>query len=258
MLNYLTLLAISTLTNASQAAVPSAAAQAPVTSVGSLTDLPNTTIHYYDVTGKDVTAINRSIARQRPRAAGNKPAPAATNWIINTSFEQRREREQCKVSAARATFTATAELPRLVDEHGLARPLLARWRNYVARLEASEMATLVFVYHNLDQVERAVLASSCEGAKAAGAAAVEQLRSKAAAFELERQKYSRRSLSFAEDSGVSDRKADRPICKDLIGTGSRLNSLRVCMAPREWAKLHESGQQATREMQDKPRVNRPF
>ena len=51
---------------------------------------------------------------------------------------------------------------------------------------------------------------------------------------------------------------DKVICKTLIGTGSRLNTERVCMAKREWDKLHESGQQATTEMQNVPRVNKPF
>ena len=165
---------------------------------------------------------------------------------------------QCKVTAANAAFTATADLPRLANEAALARPLLARWRNYVAGLEANAVPTLVFVYSHLDEVEQAILSSSCDGARAAAAAAVERLRRKAADFDLVRKQHARKMAQQFDDGQPSDKGDGRTICKNLVGTGSRLNTLRVCMAPREWAKLHESGQEATREMQDKRRVNAPF
>ena len=227
---------------------------APATVVRMLSEVPNTTIRYYDVTGRDVTSINRSIARQRSKDPGDRAAPASTDWIVKAAFERRTVNGECKVTNARASFTATADLPRLIDEQSVDPPVLARWRKYIASLQESEMAALVFVYSHLDEVEEQIVGSRCEDATAAVAAAIERLQRRAAAFEFDRQRTRPKLFGMAEENA----RPAKAICKDLIGTGSRLNTLRICMTPGEWAKLQRSGEQATREMQDKPRPNRPF
>jgi len=40
------------------------------------------------------------------------------------------------------------------------------------------------------------------------------------------------------------------VCKTITPTGSRLGGERICLPKREWRRLHESGQEATRDMQD--------
>jgi hypothetical protein len=40
------------------------------------------------------------------------------------------------------------------------------------------------------------------------------------------------------------------VCKTIQPTGSRLGGERICLAKREWRRLHESGKEATRELQD--------
>ena len=40
------------------------------------------------------------------------------------------------------------------------------------------------------------------------------------------------------------------VCKTVTPTGSRLGGERICLPKREWRRLHESGQEATRDMQD--------
>ena len=40
------------------------------------------------------------------------------------------------------------------------------------------------------------------------------------------------------------------VCKTIQPTGSRLGGERICLPKREWRRLHESGKEATREMQD--------
>jgi hypothetical protein len=40
------------------------------------------------------------------------------------------------------------------------------------------------------------------------------------------------------------------VCKTVQPTGSRLGGERICLPKKEWRRLHESGQEATREMQD--------
>ena len=43
----------------------------------------------------------------------------------------------------------------------------------------------------------------------------------------------------------------RIVCRVLVGTGSRLNSQRICLPKKEWRRLAEEGEEVTREMQDK-------
>jgi hypothetical protein len=40
------------------------------------------------------------------------------------------------------------------------------------------------------------------------------------------------------------------VCKTVTPTGSRLGGQRICLPKREWRRLHETGQEATRDMQD--------
>lgn len=236
----LPLLAISTALNLSQAsAVTTRAAVVPV---NSLADVPNTTIRFYDVTGKDIASLNRSIAKQRRNASGAKLTPASMAWTVNATVKQHTENEQCKVTAAQATLAATADLPRLVDEQALEGRMLGQWRNYVAELEASQMVVLIFVYSHLDQVEKAMLASDCQNAKAAGAAAVEQVRNRTAAIQLEREERFSLSQWLLTNAALSDTASDKVVCDDLVGTGSTRKTLHVCMRSQEWEILHGSGQ----------------
>ena len=59
---------------------------------------------------------------------------------------------------------------------------------------------------------------------------------------------------FAE-AGWFDTAPEKPVCKAMMATGSRLSTLRVCMMRREWEMLQQSGEAATREMQQKRRLN---
>lgn len=151
-----------------------------------LKDLPNTTIRFYDVPGKNLKAINKALVEQQrqPRkdASGHTLA-AASGWAVNATFRNLTHNGQCKVTTAQATFTATANLPKLANEQALSKSDLADWRRYIAGVEATQAASLWFVHDHVHDVEKAILASSCEGADGAGSAAVEQLRSQAAEFQ---------------------------------------------------------------------------
>ena len=234
-----------------------AAPQGPAVTALRLSDMPNTTVRYYNVEGEDATSINRSMASGRPKAKG-KPVPASADWTITATFKSHRQNGDCRVSDPQVTFAATAELPRLVNEEALNPAVAAKWRRYVQSLEANEVPTLLFVQQQIGEVKKAMLASSCEEARATVAHAVATLKRQAAAFELERQKQLPATDYTLADFGASKRPTPKAICKDMLASGSRLNSIRICMAPREWTILHESGQKATREMQDVRRVNRPF
>ncbi len=215
----------------------------------SIADIPNTTVRYYDVSGKTISAINRSIAERRPAGAGSRPATAATDWAIKAGFDRREVDGKCNVVAARVTFSATADLPRLVQEKALDPALRTRWRTYIGQLEASAVATLLFVHENLGAVEKAILASNCDTAKLAGSAAIERLRAHATAFEAERARLARKDEA-RDVLQLAEMRPAKLVCRDLQLTGSRLRKLNVCMPLREWERLHESGQKVTREMQD--------
>jgi hypothetical protein len=43
---------------------------------------------------------------------------------------------------------------------------------------------------------------------------------------------------------------EKVVCKTLVGTGSRLNTERICMTRKEWRKLAEGGEEETRRLQD--------
>jgi predicted secreted Zn-dependent protease len=147
-----------------------------------LRDLPNVTFQYFDVAGKDLKAINKSIVQsQRPDASG-KPAVAPTGWAIDTKFNKLSQSGLCKVTDVKATFSAKVVLPKLVNHPSHTPELMASWRAYLAGIENAQAANLWFVYDRIGTVESAVLASSCEGAQAAGTAAVQRLQTLASEY----------------------------------------------------------------------------
>ena len=147
-----------------------------------LRDLPNVTIQYFDVAGKDLKAINKSIERSQKPDARGKAAAAPTGWAIDTAFNKLTGNGQCKVTDAKATFSAKVVLPRLVNNPAHTPELMASWRAYLAGAENIQAANLWFVYDRIKTVESALLASSCEGAAAAGTAAVQRLQTLASEF----------------------------------------------------------------------------
>ena len=149
-----------------------------------LKDLPNTTIQYYDVTGKNLKAVNESItAAQQKKDAAGKTVLTTSGWAVDATFRKRTVNGVCKVDSATATFKATAMMPRLLTEQKLKSADQVVWHNYLAMADAAQAATLWFAHDHARDVEQAILASSCEGAQAAGSAAVEKLRAQVAEFQ---------------------------------------------------------------------------
>jgi predicted secreted Zn-dependent protease len=147
-----------------------------------LRDLPNVTTQYFDVAGKNLKAINKAIEQsQKPDASGRAAVPP-TGWAIDTKFNKLTHDGQCKVTDAKATFSAKVVLPRLVPNAAHSPELMASWRAYLAGIENAQAANLWFVYDRLPTVESAILASSCESAPAAGTAAVQRLQALASEF----------------------------------------------------------------------------
>jgi predicted secreted Zn-dependent protease len=149
-----------------------------------LKDLPNTTINYYDVTGKNLKAVNDSItAAQQKKDASGKTVLTTSGWAVDATFRKHTLNGVCKVDSATATFKAVAMMPRLATEQKLKPADQVVWHNYLAMADAAQAATLWFAHDHARDVEQAILASTCDGAQAAGAAAVEKLRTQVAEFQ---------------------------------------------------------------------------
>jgi len=165
-----------------QAPAPEPQPIVPAVPGKTLRDLPNVTFQYFDVAGKNLKAINKAIERSQQPDSSGKTAVAPTGWAIDTTFNKLTGNGQCKVTDAKANFSAKVVLPRLVNNPAHTPVLMDSWRAYLAGVENIQAANLWFVYDRIKTVESALLASSCEGAAAAGTAAVQRLQALASEF----------------------------------------------------------------------------
>ena len=155
------------------APVVSPTAAAPLTA---FRDLPNVAVTYYDVTGRTVPEIHTSLTDAAPHDPDSrKPIPATSSWSIGATVRWSKTGARCTITGVTLKFTATASLPRLVVLEETPAPVLAAWNRYVAQLEARQAAQLKFAYDRRDEVERAILASSCDSWQAAADAALTRL-----------------------------------------------------------------------------------
>lgn len=163
------------------AAAPAQTAPAPVPVQvaplpSPLAQIPGVVVRHYDVTGNTIEAIRASIDAQRPmNPATGTAIPSSASWSIGTSLKKATTGEACKITAATATLKAEVILPRLVNVETVPAPVLAQWQTYVRSLEQQQAATLLRPYQRLSEVERAVMASSCEGAGAAASRAIAEI-----------------------------------------------------------------------------------
>lgn len=182
MLTSLIIFAQASALTAGQAAAPAVPA-APVAAARTLQGLPNTTIEYYDVTGKDAKSIRESMALAHAALpGGEKGSPATATWNLGANISRSTTDGKCAIAGANLKFDGKILLPRLTNMEQVPAPMQAAWRNYVTKLEASSASTLWFVHDHIGTIQKAILASSCEGANAAATAALEQLRTQEAEF----------------------------------------------------------------------------
>lgn len=141
-----------------------------------LQSIPGVTVKYYDVTGKTEAAIKRSIASQRPKGSDGQPITAATNWDVNAGIRKLTEGSVCRTTAAKVTFKAQVELPRLADTSGVKPDFLTTWNKYAAELESAAAYDLGFISDNLSQIEKNLIGIPCDKTTEALNAATAQLK----------------------------------------------------------------------------------
>jgi predicted secreted Zn-dependent protease len=146
-----------------------------------LSQLPDVTVNYYDVSGNTTKKIRASIESQRPKDAAGKVQPSSSRWSIGTSLRKATTGAECKIVSVTAAMNAEVILPRLVNTGEVPEEVLKHWRKYVASLDQQQAAHLREVQARLPQVERAVMASSCEGARDAANKAIAEIAKQASA-----------------------------------------------------------------------------
>lgn len=222
-------------------------AATPAVRSSALADFPSTTVHYYEVKGDTVTSINRSIRAQRAVGSGERVAPARTDWKVQAEFDREAVNERCKVTAARAVYSARVELPRLSSDSKLGKDERRRWDDYVGLLEQGSVATLAFVYQNLGQVETAIASSECDRARDAGEIAIAELRKHADQISASQEK----RLAKLNEFNPRLLAESKVTCRDLEVTGGRLKTVRACLAAREWDRMWRTSSELTHEIVSK-------
>jgi len=153
-----------------------------------LKEVPNITIKYYDVSGKNYADVIRSIEKQRPRdPASNQLMVGGASWSLGASMTQVTRGKVCTVTGAKAEFSADAELPRLVNEQALSPKQLAYWRAYLSQIEVPAAAGLWYVLDRIPAFEKSMVGKDCAAASASANAAIAQLKRDQEAYQLQLQ-----------------------------------------------------------------------
>ena len=168
-----------------------AATQAPTAVASSiaprmLKDIPGVTINYYDVPGKNPGAIQKSIAKIRPKGSDGKPVTAGYNWTSNAQVTKSTQGTVCTITAAKVQFSGTADLPRLTEPQALEKEELQSWNQYVAGLDAQAAVELGYFADRMAEIEKGLIGQSCDKAGDAYDAAVTKLKAEEHQFMLSR------------------------------------------------------------------------
>jgi predicted secreted Zn-dependent protease len=147
--------------------------------VSPFAQIPGVNVKYYDVSGATIKDIRASIEAQRPKNPVTQQAiPSSSNWSMRASWQKQTTGSACKIISATAAFEGEVVLPRLIAVEGVAvpPPVMKEWQRYTTSLDQQQAGVLRQVYDRRAEVERAVMASSCEGAAKAADAAITAIR----------------------------------------------------------------------------------
>ena len=134
-------------------------------------DIPNVTVEYYGVAGRDGAAIRRSIDSLRPVDSNDgKRVDALTKWNIFWS-RSRDAAGKCSAGPDDIQFRATVTIPRLVDDRVPAK-VRERFDRYIQSLLAHEDGHVRGAYMRRGEIAAAINGATCATAGAAAQAAV--------------------------------------------------------------------------------------
>ncbi|MFL6794579.1 MAG: DUF922 domain-containing protein [Sphingomicrobium sp.] len=99
-----------------------------------LSDVPNVAVTYYEVAGRDLAAIHKSLARLGARDPRTRRVlPATSRWTVGVKIHSLTTAGRCTVLGATLDFRGFATLPRLVPDKDRPAAIAALWAAYVAR-----------------------------------------------------------------------------------------------------------------------------
>jgi predicted secreted Zn-dependent protease len=150
---------------------------APVAIPGrGLRDLPNTTVAYYNVAGKNGKAIQKSLATLLADPAA-KDTVRLFSWDVGTQIVKATTGTKCSIQSAKPKLTARVNLPRLADQAKVPKDVAARWASYVAGVEAEAAANLWFLSDRLRGAEQVLVGVPCDQASSIWNAKLETVKS---------------------------------------------------------------------------------
>jgi len=136
---------------------------------------PGTSVRFYDVEGTDEKSIRASLNALGPQSRTEaRRYDAATNWYATWHWPGGAD-GQCDLEHLDYSFEITVTLPHLRDEDRLSPALRKAWGRYMAALIEHESGHAKHAFEHKGYIEKAVKSSSCEGANAAGAAAIAEM-----------------------------------------------------------------------------------
>ncbi|MFD1949844.1 DUF922 domain-containing protein [Sphingomonas arantia] len=164
------------------AALAAAAAPPSDAPIGQFAAIPNVTLTFYDVTGRDPAAIRRSIDAARPtdpndgaRVDGLSAYRYAWQWVS--------EQGVCRIMPDDIQFAATIMIPRLTTN--VSPELRAEFDLYIRTLLAHEYGHVGFGWAQRVEIAAAINAADCNTANVAARAAVTAIGIQNAAYDAE-------------------------------------------------------------------------
>ncbi|MEO0871573.1 MAG: DUF922 domain-containing protein [Pseudomonadota bacterium] len=121
-------------------------------------DYPETSIYYYEVTGKRARAVRADINRKRPAAFdGGTRFDARANYYF--SWTTRGAGPRC---SATLMIDTSVRFPKLAASAQLSRKEQAKWDTYVDALEAHEVGHIALAYEAMPDIRAALEDGPCD------------------------------------------------------------------------------------------------
>jgi len=136
---------------------------------------PGTIVRFYDVDGTDAKSIRASLASLGPKGRRDgKSYDAETTWNATWHWPGGPD-GKCDLTRLEYSFQIIVILPHLHDQDRVPPAVRKTWGRYMAGLIDHESGHVKHAYEHKGDIENAVKSSSCEGANAAGAAAISEM-----------------------------------------------------------------------------------
>ncbi|MEO5774182.1 MAG: DUF922 domain-containing protein [Sphingomicrobium sp.] len=161
------------------AAVTQASPATPAAGARRLKDLPNVTITYYDVAGKNGKAIEKNLRSVRTDRATKQFSAVSSNWNVAASVNRITTNGVCTIKSVKSTFSGTVQLPRLTEESLVPADVLTNWRSYADGLDRSVADNFFFVYDQLPALEQSLIGKDCAEADKLWASSVARIKADA-------------------------------------------------------------------------------